>query len=121
MKQIFKRKKTTLEDLLTKLTVATEEYTSAKNSLEKAQNLYDFAEETFLKSKQAYELALSDYITHGEPNNAKAEADARKQYGESAMAFSRATNSLNSAKKRVKKAEKIYIKLQELVSNMQPQ
>lgn len=116
MINIFKRKKTTLESLLSELTLAEQNYHKEQENYRRTERKYLSLKEEYIQAKNIYEKAFSDYVTFGGDANAKIEAQARKDYYNVSIYYTSTTADLNAIKKRVRKAEKVYLRLQKLIA-----
>jgi len=113
---MFAKKKISLENLLVELSTAKKTFESEQQFLNDAEDKYLSAHIDYLRYKHAYEASLLAYTRYGGSDHAERERSSRALYLNASKKFDTATSNYNEAKKRAKKAKRIYRKLQKLVS-----
>ena len=118
MFKIFDKKKPTLDDLLMELTNAQSKLDEETSLFSAIEARYQSSIQDYLKAKHDYEDALAEYSRFGGEEYALKEAQARQNYGGESRFYSDNVLAYQEQAKRVKKAEKVYKKLQAKVAKL---
>ena len=114
-------KKLSLEDVLSKFTLAQQDYFAQKEILETLERNYDEVQKSYYMYKHYYEMALAEYTRYGGKTYSEKEIEARHKYAIAARNYSKEESKLSSQRWRFKKAHSTYKKLRKLLAKKEKQ
>lgn len=114
-------KKLSLEDLLSKFTLAKDDYFAQKEILETIEKEYDEAKTHYYVCKHLYESALAEYARYGGRLLSEKENESRHKYAIAANNLAGVDSRLSNQRWTFKKAHKTYKKLRRLLDKKEEQ